>query len=145
MTEQLKTIYNVEFNTPIADKYQNLTFYEIPRSIKLKDPANLLTKIKKTQEQNKIYVIFNNINKVRKISQTGQSLPPNRFCCLLWTDKIGEKVGLLFDITEENHIKIVGIWNLIKNVNFGSIEQKISEDLNNIQDVDRFTDVSLFL
>jgi len=145
MTQLLKTIYNVEFNTPVADKYQNLNFYELPPSIQLKNTASLFINVKNLQEQNKTYIIFNNINKVRKISQSEQNLPPSRFCCLLWTKKTGEKYGLLLEKTEENSTRVVGIWNLIKSTNFKSIEQQIADDLNNIQDVKRFTDVSLFL
>ncbi len=145
MSELAKTIYNVVFNTPASEKYQSLNFYEIPTSIKLKNVANLVNTIKTAQEQSKLYITFNNVNKIRKLSISEQNLPPGRFFCLLWTKKTGEKYGLLFEKIEENDVRAVGIWNLIKNKDVPSLEQKISDDLNHIQEASRFTDVSIFL
>ncbi len=145
MTELLKTIYNVEFNTPAAEKYQNLNFYEIPPSLKLKNIPNPLSIVKTAQEQNKIYMIYNNINKIRRLAQSEQNLPSGRFFCLLWTKKNGEKYGLLFEKFDENDIKAIGIWNLIRNKDLGSLENKIIDDIKHIQDAARFTDVSIFL
>ncbi len=145
MTELAKTIYNVEFNTPMAEKYQNLNFYEIPPSFKLKNVTNPVNVVKTAQEQSKIYIVLNNINKVRRLAQSEQILPPNRFFCLLWTKKNGEKYGILFEKLGENDIKAVGIWNLIKNKDLGSLENKISDDVTHIQDASRFIDVSIFL
>ncbi len=145
MTELVRTIYNVEFNTPAAEKYQSLNFYEIPPVIKLKEITNLVGKIRASGEQSKIYIILNNINKIRRLAQSEQNLPSGRFFCLLWTKKNGEKYGLLFEKIEENNNKAVGIWNLIKNKDFSSLEQKISDDLKNIEEVSRFTEVSIFL
>ncbi len=145
MTELVRTIYNVEFNTPAAEKYQSLNFYEIPPVIKLKEITNLVGKIRASGEQSKNYIILNNINKIRRLAQSEQNLPSGRFFCLLWTKKNGEKYGLLFEKIEENNNKAVGIWNLIKNKDFSSLEQKISDDLKNIEEVSRFTEVSIFL
>ncbi len=145
MTEQVETIYNVEFNTPMAEKYQNLNFYEIPPSIKLKNVTNPVSVVKTAQEQSKNYIVINNINKIRRLAQSEQNLPLGHFFCLLWTKKNGEKYGLLFEKFEENDIKAIGIWNLIRNKDLGSLENKISDDLKHIQDASRFTDVSIFL
>ncbi len=145
MTELVKTIFNVEFNTPAAEKYQSLNFYELPPSIKLKNITNPVGIVKTAQEQSKIYMVINNINKIRRLAQSEQNLPSGRFFCLLWTRKNGEKYGLLFEKVDENDIKAVGIWNLIKNKDPGSLENKISDDLKHIQDASRFTNVSIFL
>ncbi len=145
MTESAKIIFNVEFNTPAAEKYQSLNFYEIVPALKLKSISNLVNIIKTSQEKSKTYIVFNNINKVRRLAQSEQNLPPGRFFCLLWTKKNGEKYGLLFEKLEENELKTVGIWNLISNKDIKSLEQKISDDLNHIQDASRFKDVSIFL
>ncbi len=145
MTELVKTIYNVEFNTPAADRYQNLNFYEIPPTLKLKNVTNPVNIVKTAQEQSKSYIVLNNITKIRKLAQTEQNLPAGRFFCLLWTRKNGEKYGLLFEKFEENDIRAVGIWNLIKHKDLGSLENKISDDLKHIQDASRFKDVSIFL
>ena len=145
MTELVKTIYNVEFTTPAAEKYQTLNFYEIPPSLKLKNIANPVNIVKTAQEQSKIYMIYNNINKIRRLAQSDQNLPSGRFFCILWTKKNGEKYGLLFEKLEENDVKAVGIWNLIRNKDTGSLENKILDDLKHIQDASRFTDVSIFL
>ena len=142
---EVKALYNVEFKTPTLDRSQSLNFYEIPPSIKIKTIPNLLNIIKKSYEQNKTYLIFNNINKIRKISNSEQNLPLDHYFCLLWTRNNGEKYGLLLEKVVENDYKCLGIWNFINYKDLKLLESKISDDLEHIQDVSRFKDVSVFL
>jgi hypothetical protein len=105
---------------------------------------DLVSKMKSRQDKSEVYLVFNNFQKVTKVGITEQDLPQNRYVCLLWTRKSGEKYGLLFEKMEDNDLSVAGVWNLIKFDDLGILEQEINDDLQRLQEPEFFEDISLF-
>lgn len=139
-----ETFFHVEFTTPEADIFQTLNFYPIPKEMDLQDVPDLILTIKRMQEQEKNYIVFNNINQVTNLAQSDTILPQNLYFCLLWRKKEGQMMGLLFEKSESENAKPVGIWNLPKFEDIGELERYLNEDLSNIQDGTLYETVSLF-
>lgn len=140
MTLHPTKIYHIDFSTPVEDEYLSLNFSAISEKSFIQEIPDIRATFKELQLKSKKYIAYSNLSKITEDNSMTEENLGNKFVCLLWKRKSGEKFGILLDNEKKGAI---GLWNPEISKNSIELERIIYEDIKNLEDEKRFEFVTL--